>query len=87
MTTKKTAQAKVFHLIRDEDETGISGTGIVADGCVFPCGTCVLRWRQDTNVKAQSTGVYESVEHVELIHGHNGKTRMVFPSSPSHDNS
>lgn len=59
-----------FYLMRNEDETGISGTGIVAEGCVFWDGTCFLKWTTDTS----SIGIYKS--HVEMIHlhGHQGRT-------------
>ena len=62
-----------FTLNRSEDETGISGTGNVADGVEFFDGQCVLRWR---GVKAtmQSTGIYGRIEDIEAIHGHEGKT-------------
>jgi hypothetical protein len=67
-----------FHLIRDTDETGISGTGVVAEGVVFSDGTCAMRWRTEV----ASTAVYASLEDLEYIHGHEGKTRVV-PLSPS----
>jgi chaperonin GroES len=35
---------KTFHLFRVVDETGISGTGKVAQGVVFEDGNCALRW-------------------------------------------
>lgn len=65
-----------FHLARDEDITGVSGTGIVADGCVFPDGVVVLRWRGGfpTSVVFHDRGI-EAVEHV---HGHGGATRIVW---------
>ena len=63
-----------FHLQRDEDETGISGTGVVAYGVQFPDGTCVLRW--DTAVN--STTFYASINDVEYLHGHAGRTRIVW---------
>lgn len=63
-----------FHLVRDEDETGISGTGIVAEGIQFSDGRCVLRWTTTTS----STGYYDTILHVEHLHGHNGKTRVVW---------
>jgi hypothetical protein len=66
--------SKLFVLQRDEDQTGISGTGIVANGIVFPDGTVAMRWATGT----ASTAVYSSVEDVEIIHGHGGKTRVVF---------
>ena len=59
-----------FLVVRKEDETGISGTGTVAEGVVFWDGTCVIKWTTDTS----SLGIYKS--HVEMIHlhGHEGKT-------------
>jgi hypothetical protein len=59
-----------FQLVRHEDETGISGTGIVAEGVVFTDGTTVLRW----TCELTSTCIYESLSDVILIHGHDGKT-------------
>lgn len=76
---------KTFWLVRDEDETGISGTGVVAEGVKFLDGTTVLRWlqdgvapeHQDRGVRP-TTVVFESVEAVEALHGHGGKTRIVW---------
>jgi hypothetical protein len=65
---------RTFHLERDVDVSGISGTGVVADGCVFPDGVTVVRWRGDR----QSTVVWPSIEDVEAIHGHSGATRIVW---------
>lgn len=60
-----------FHLVRTEDESGISGTGHIADGVMFSDGACVLRWR----TTLRSTGFYGSHEDLMAIHGHGGKTR------------
>lgn len=62
----------MLHLYRTEDETGISGTGFVADGMHFDDGTIVLKWRGSTS----SVGVYQSKADVEAIHGHGGKTQV-----------
>lgn len=59
-----------FELHRIEDESGVSGTGHVADGVEFEDGTCVLRWR----TKFRSTAIYESITVAEAVHGHNRKT-------------
>lgn len=59
-----------FVLIRLEDETGISGTGCVADGTQFRNLKCVLCWR----TAYSSVAVYDDVETLMKIHGHNGKT-------------
>ena len=63
-----------FHLQRSEDETGISGTGIVAEGVQFSGGKCALIWLTDPG----SIGIYDNIESVDKIHGHNGKTIIVW---------
>ena len=61
----------LFVLNRLEDESGVSGTGIVAEGVQFWNGKCALCWR---TVPVSSIVIYDSVEGLEKIHGHNGKT-------------
>lgn len=61
---------RMFRLHRIEDETGVSGTGDVAEGVRFSDGTCALRWLTATS----STAIYASVEDLERIHGHGGRT-------------
>lgn len=63
---------ETFDLVRLHDETGISGTGKVAEGVVFMDGTTALRWL----TKHRSTVVYESAREVLAIHGHGGKTEI-----------
>ena len=63
-----------FWLKRIEDESGVSGVGIVAEGTQFENGKCVLAWV----TQFQSVAVYDSVEELERIHGHNGKTLVVW---------
>lgn len=65
---------RLFDLVRDEDETGISGTGLVAEGVVFNDGVVAMRWLTDF----RSTGIYSSIEDVQRIHGHGGKTRICY---------
>jgi hypothetical protein len=36
---------RTFEFHRDADVTGVSGTGIVADGVAFDDGVTVVRWR------------------------------------------
>ena len=64
---------KTFVLRRLVDESGISGVGDVAEGIVFTDGTVVMRWRGDKS----SIVIHDSIENVEAIHGHGGKTRVV----------
>lgn len=61
---------KQFKLNRLEDATGISGEGIIAEGIQFSDGRCVLRWLTEIT----SIGIYDSIDDVEFIHGHDGKT-------------
>ena len=62
-----------FDLVRDDDETGVSGTGRVAAGVVFEDGTTVVRWL----TRVRTTVVYECLADVFTINGHQGKTRIV----------
>ena len=59
-----------FVLNRTEDETGISGTGLVAEGVMFHNGKCVLCWKTTYN----SIAVYDDMQILEKIHGHDGRT-------------
>ena len=61
---------KRFQLVRNEDESGVSGTGVVAHGVAFECGKAVLCWA----VSGHSVGVYDSVDVLLSIHGHGGRT-------------
>lgn len=67
-----------FALRRVVDETGVSGTGIVATGCEFDDGVVALRWRTEwpTSVVFHDRGM----EAVEAVHGHGGKTEVVWLS-------
>lgn len=65
---------RLFYLQRDEDETGISGTGRIADGIEFSDGSCVVHWLTYTS----STNFYSSLKDVEALHGHGGKTKVVW---------
>ena len=67
---------RAFVLQRDVDDTGVSGTGVVAEGVEFSDGTVALRWATEwpTSVVFHERGI----EAVEAIHGHGGKTRVVF---------
>jgi hypothetical protein len=63
-----------FDLVRAVDETGISGTGKVAEGCAFSDGTVVIRWRGDYS----STVVWATLADAIAVHGHGGLTQVVF---------
>ena len=59
-----------FQLVRFEDESGVSGTGVVAHGAAFACGKAVLCWA----AQYHTVGVYDSVDELVAIHGHGGRT-------------
>jgi hypothetical protein len=63
---------RTFDLVRLTDVSGISGTGIVAEGCVFSDGTTAMRWL----TLHRSSVLYESAREVLAIHGHNGATEL-----------
>lgn len=64
---------KPFFLLRAEDITGVSGTGVVAEGVEFSDGTVAMRWVVGNH---HSTVVHDSIEAVEAIHGHGGATQI-----------
>lgn len=59
-----------FYLKRVEDESGVSGSGRVAEGVEFSDGTCAINWLTHTSC----TGVYRNIKQLVSIHGHGGKT-------------
>lgn len=63
-----------FNLVRAVDETGVSGTGIVAEGVQFTDGVIALRWcgKWPASVVFYQGGVAA----VEAVHGHGGQTTM-----------
>jgi hypothetical protein len=63
-----------FELHRDEDATGISGVGKVAEGVQFSSGEVALKWM----TPIWSCVFYLSMAAVEHIHGHGGRTRVVW---------
>ena len=64
---------KLFELRRSVDETGVSGTGTIAQGVVFDNGWCALTWM----TKHTSVAFYTSIDDVVAIHGHGGSTKVV----------
>lgn len=76
---------RYFTLHRMEDETGVSGTGVVAWGVRWPDGSCSVRWLGKTPSFVNYEGVPVEAElqrvgdkHVEVVHGHHGKTVLIW---------
>ena len=63
---------KYFILKRFEDETGISGIGIIAEGIIWSDGTVAYRWLSDI----ATTVIADNIEIVKTLHGHDGKTKL-----------
>ena len=61
-----------FRLRRTVDVSGVSGTGIVAEGVEFTDGSVAMRWPGES----PSTAVWPSIEAVIAIHGHGGTTTV-----------
>lgn len=61
-----------FYLYRHEDVSGVSGTGIVAIGVVLPSGHAVMEWQS----RWPTVTIFQTIEHVERIHGHGGRTHI-----------
>lgn len=66
--------SRLFQLVRSEDVSGTSGTGVVAEGVEFSDGTCVLHWLSQLH----SIEICANLHVVEQIHGHGGRTSVVF---------
>jgi hypothetical protein len=71
-----------FELVRTEDVTGVSGTGVVAEGIIFKDGQVAMRWcTEDGDGTAgglNSTVIHENINNVIEIHGHEGRTKVKF---------
>lgn len=63
-----------YLLVRYEDVSEVSGTGVVAHGIQWPDGTCSQRWAVPG--LPPSFANWDSIEAVQQIHGHHGKTKI-----------
>lgn len=77
--SKKTPKAKLsnmkrFVLKREVDVSGTSGTGVVAEGVQFSNGSCSIHWIS----QFESVEQVANIAVVEEIHGHDGKTSIVW---------
>lgn len=77
---RRTPEApRTFYLLRRQDVSGVSGTGVVAVGAVMPSGRAVLEWCSPW----PTITVFESWEQVVRIHGHQGRTELHFGPPPA----
>jgi hypothetical protein len=70
------------HLLRVEDVTGVSGLGIVAELVEWSDGTVAMRWLQAGTDRPKfvkpTTVIHDDIASVIGLHGHDGKTRIVW---------
>jgi len=66
----------IYKVVREEDESGMSGTGVVAYVVDWPhpCEFVTMGW---VTTPHQSVATYNSMEAVEQLHGHGGKTHFI----------
>lgn len=70
---------KTFYLLRHTDVNGLSGTGIVAVGVIYPDGKAHMQW---VSFKS-SFEMHNSIESLIDIHGHSGATELIYGDPPS----
>jgi hypothetical protein len=73
------AKPELYAMMRREDASGVSGSGLVAWVTRYPNGKCSVAWHAGP---VRSVVVYDALIEVEAIHGHGGRTELVrvFPS-------
>lgn len=69
---------KTFKLWRKEDVSGVSGTGYVAEGVIFANGQVALSFYPVAPTYVTAVTVYVSMEAAIKIHGHSGRTEVVY---------
>lgn len=72
--SSKNGGMRTFHVYRDEDVSGISGTGLIAEGVLFSNGKVVTNWLSMHKIVEFS----DSMAEWQAVHGHDGKTRVVW---------
>ena len=71
------SEVKCFYLDRKIGPTGVSGTGVVAQGVQFTDGTVVVRWLGEH----RTTTVHPCIETVVAVHCHKGQTLIRWVAS------
>ncbi|MET7776276.1 hypothetical protein ABZU94_10640 [Streptomyces mirabilis] len=69
-----------FLVQRDQDASGISGTGVVAEGVQFSDGWVVTHWLDQAPMWEPKTDVWhhKGTQPITKVHGHGGATRIVW---------
>lgn len=67
-------RARRFLLVRHTDISGVSGTGVVAEGVQFSDSSVAVRWKGDY----PSTAAWADLDGVVAVHGHGGATEVLW---------
>jgi hypothetical protein len=66
---------RLFVLRRHVDVSGVSGTGVIADGAEWPDGTASIRWRgEHPKIDFADRGM----PTLHFVHGHSGATEVEY---------
>lgn len=63
-----------FVLRRDVDVSGVSGTGVVAQGVEFDDGTVAMRWL----TAHRSTVFWADIVDAMTVHGHDDASKLIW---------
>lgn len=74
MTDNHPSVPRRFYLQRNTDVTGVSGTGRVADGVLWPDGSADVRWLGER----PSAVHWDRFDDAVAVHGHGGSTVIVW---------
>lgn len=72
MVNRTRGSLRRFVLQRNRDDTGVSGTGIVAEGTLFSDGRAIVRWCGNNS----SIVLWNNLDELLKVHGHDGQTRL-----------
>jgi len=64
---------KVYKMLRNQDVSGINGTGLVGWATEYPNGMTTVCWEGDI----KSVVMYQSLDEAIKIHGHGGATLFI----------
>lgn len=72
MASANLSRMRRFKLVRTEDVSGTSGTGVVAEGVEFSSGQVAMTWFSALGC----VNVYDNMRVVVALHGHEGRTTV-----------
>jgi hypothetical protein len=72
--TRQQNGIRTFHVVREEDVSGVSGTGVIAEGVLWSNGHIDVRWLSIHKITEHA----ESLAEWQAVHGHEGKTKVIF---------